>query len=66
MIEKIPLPEQVTKESNYGRSRACENLAERLATLFSKMALSTKKYTEPSGVLKALVDDFGQAMTLGD
>ena len=30
------------------------------------MALSGKKYTEPSDVLRALVDDFGQPLTLGD
>ena len=30
------------------------------------MALTGKKYTEPSDVLKALVDDFGQPLSLGD
>jgi ubiquitin carboxyl-terminal hydrolase 25/28 len=30
------------------------------------MALSSKKYTEPSEVLRSLVDDFGQPLTLGD
>ena len=28
--------------------------------------MSNKKYTEPSDVLRALVDDFGQPLTLGD
>lgn len=30
------------------------------------MILSNKKYTEPSLVLRALVDDFGQPMIFGD
>ena len=28
--------------------------------------MTSKKYTEPSDVLKSLVDDFGQALSLGD
>jgi hypothetical protein len=30
------------------------------------MALTEKKYTEPSRVLAALIDDFGQPVVLGD
>ncbi len=41
-------------------------LTHKLAALFSRFVLSSKKYTEPSDVLKALVDDFGQLLSLGD
>jgi ubiquitin carboxyl-terminal hydrolase 25/28 len=41
-------------------------LAGKLAKLFSKMVLINRKYTEPSEVLRALVDDFGNQITLGD
>ncbi len=34
--------------------------------LFSRFSLSNKKYTEPSDVLRALVDDFGNPLSLGD
>jgi hypothetical protein len=37
-----------------------------LAALFSRLSALNKKYTEPSEVLKALVDDFGQPLSLGD
>ena len=30
------------------------------------MSLTNKKYTEPSDVLMALVDDFGQSLLLGE
>ena len=30
------------------------------------MVLTNKKYTEPSNVLRALVDDFGQPLLLGE
>jgi hypothetical protein len=40
--------------------------AGKLAKLFSKMAAINRKYTEPSDVLRALVDDFGNQISLGD
>lgn len=52
--------------SNTERQMACNSLAEKLASLISKMVLTEKKYTEPSEVLRALVDDFGQPMLLGE
>ena len=48
------------------REKACQTLTYKLACLFSKMALTGRKYTEPSEVLRELVDDFGQPLTLGD
>ena len=45
--------------SNLQRGKACNVLVYNLGGLFSKMALTNKKYTEPSDVLRALVDDFG-------
>ena len=46
--------------SNLERERKCTHLLLSLQSLFSKMALTNKKYTEPSEVLGSLVDDFGQ------
>jgi ubiquitin carboxyl-terminal hydrolase 25/28 len=34
--------------------------------MFARMALTNRKYTEPSDVLRALVDDFGQPLLLGE
>jgi ubiquitin carboxyl-terminal hydrolase 25/28 len=34
--------------------------------LFSFMARSDKKYADPTGVLKAIVDDFGNPVEIGD
>ena len=41
-------------------------LVNNLSGLFSKFVLLNQKYTEPSQVLKALVDDFGQPMMFGE
>jgi len=41
------------------RGQACHNLVANLGGLFSRMVMTNKKYTEPSDVLKVLVDDFG-------
>ena len=45
--------------SNLEREKACHYLALNLAYLFTKMALTNQRYTEPSEVLGSLVDDFG-------
>jgi len=45
--------------SNIDRKQACDISAKELALLFTKMALTRQKYTEPSDVLRSLVDDFG-------
>lgn len=37
-----------------------------LKRLFSYMAKSNKKYADPTGVLKAIVDDFGNSIEIGD
>jgi hypothetical protein len=52
--------------SNVEREKACHILAFHLQGLLSKMVLTNKKYTEPSDVLKALVDDYGHPILLGD
>jgi hypothetical protein len=52
--------------SNIEREKACNTLAFNLAGLFTKMIMSNRKYTEPSNVLRALVDDFGQPILFGD
>jgi hypothetical protein len=52
--------------SNVKRQSQCTVLTEKLAALFTRLALSNQKYTEPSEVLLALVDDFGNPLSLGD
>lgn len=37
-----------------------------VGVLFSKMIMTNRKYTEPSDVLRALVDDFGQPIIFGE
>lgn len=52
--------------SNVEREKACNSLVFHLSGLFTKMIMSNRKYTEPSIVLRALVDDFGQPILFGD
>ena len=48
------------------RHGACNKLIYALGALFARFAKSNRKYTEPSDVLRSLVDDFGQPISLGD
>lgn len=48
------------------RTKACTVFAEQLAFLLSRMVRLNKKYTEPSNVLRALVDDFGEPLKVGE
>ena len=43
-----------------------KNLIKELQKLFTAMAVSNKKYLDPSGVLKAIVDSQGEQMTIGE
>lgn len=52
--------------SDINRTKACTVFAEQLAVLLSRMVLLDKKYTEPSNVLRALVDDFGEPLQVGE
>ena len=42
------------------------NLIKELQKLFTAMAVSNKKYLDPSGVLKAIVNSQGEQMTIGE
>jgi len=52
--------------SNIQREAACHTLTARLAYLFSRMSMLNRVYTEPSDVLRSLVDDYGQHLLLGE
>jgi len=52
--------------SNIQRFNSSRVLASNLSKLFSKMLLANRKYTEPSSVLNALVDDFGKRIEFGE
>jgi len=52
--------------SDINRTKACTVFAEQLAVLLSRMVLLDKRYTEPSNVLRALVDDFGEPLKVGE
>lgn len=41
-------------------------LIHELQILFASMALGKKKYLDPNGVLKAVVDDQGDQVAIGD
>ena len=53
------LSQNEVNSSNMEREKACNYLVANLGGLFAKMIFTNRKYTEPSDVLKALVDDFG-------
>lgn len=48
------------------RIKASKNLIRELKSLFGFMAQSNKKYADPTGVLKSIVDDFGNPIEIGD
>ena len=48
------------------REAACHTLTARLAYLFARMSMLNRTYTEPSDVLRSLVDDYGQHLLLGE
>jgi ubiquitin carboxyl-terminal hydrolase 25/28 len=61
-----PDTELPVEVSDMHRTKACTVFAEQLAFLLSRMVLLDKKYTEPSSVLRALVDDFGEPLKVGE
>jgi len=48
------------------RIKASKLLIIEMKKLFAFMARSDKKYADPTGVLKSLVDDFGNPIEIGD
>jgi ubiquitin carboxyl-terminal hydrolase 25/28 len=46
--------------------KASKKLVNETKKLFATMLLSDKKYTDPSRVLNAIVDDFGNPIQIGD
>jgi ubiquitin carboxyl-terminal hydrolase 25 len=48
------------------RLKASKKLVAETKKLFATMLLSDKKYTDPSAVLHSIVDDFGNAIQIGE
>jgi ubiquitin carboxyl-terminal hydrolase 25/28 len=48
------------------RIKASRTLIREMKILFAFMARSDKKYADPTGVLKAIVDDFGNPVEIGE
>lgn len=48
------------------RLRASKRLVHETKKLFATLALSDKKYTDPSAVLHAIVDDYGNPIQIGE
>lgn len=48
------------------RIKASKKLVVETKKLFATMLLSDKKYTDPSKVLHAIVDDYGNAISIGE
>jgi hypothetical protein len=46
--------------------KASRDLIRELKKLFAFLARSDKKYADPTGVLKAIVDDYGNPVQVGD
>ena len=59
-------PQDEGKKLEFFRKKACITLVENLQMLFSSMICSIRKYIDPSKVLHALVDDFGNQILVGD
>jgi hypothetical protein len=61
-----PLDYHEIKSSNEGRRKASESLINQMQNLFALLIKSNKKYTDPSLLLKGLVDEFGNSIQIGD
>lgn len=48
------------------RIKASKKLIYEIKKLFAFMTISDKKYADPTNVLKALVDDFGNSVEIGE
>jgi hypothetical protein len=48
------------------RLRASKKLVIETKKLFATLALTDKKYTDPSGVLRSIVDDYGNPIQIGE
>jgi ubiquitin carboxyl-terminal hydrolase 25/28 len=48
------------------RIKASKKLVIETKKLFATMLLSDKKYTDPSKVLQAIVDDYGNPISIGE
>jgi len=48
------------------RKKASLNLVMNLQKLFSHLIFSNRRYVEPTAILKALVDDYGNPISIGD
>ena len=61
-----PPPEDEAQKQQYLLKNASIALVENLQKLLSSMVYSTRKYIDPTKVLHALVDDFGNQILVGD
>jgi ubiquitin carboxyl-terminal hydrolase 25/28 len=59
--ESAGIDKQVEK-----RLKASKKLIFEMKKLFASLTKSDKKYTDPSGVLHAIVDDFGNPIQIGE
>lgn len=48
------------------RIKASKKLILEMKKLFANLAKSDKKYADPSGVLRAIVDEFGNPIQIGE
>jgi hypothetical protein len=48
------------------RLKSSKKLIEELKTLFAFLTRSDKKYADPTDVLKAIVDDYGKTIQIGE
>ncbi len=48
------------------RIKASKKLILETKKLFATLAVTDKKYTDPSGVLHSIVDDFGKPIQIGE
>lgn len=61
-----PAPEDESGKLEYSLKKASISLVENLQKMFGFMVCSTRRYIDPTMVLHALVDDFGNQILVGD
>jgi len=64
--EKKEEKKEDSKKNEKNRKKASVELVLNLQKLFSYLTSSNRKYVEPTDVLKALVDDYGNQISIGE
>jgi len=65
-VKDEEVPKLAQEEFDFKRKLSSCRLVDNLRTLFCQLIASDRKYADPTPVLTALVDDYGNELAIGD